>query len=626
MNPQQWFIREDDREVGPLSPVEVRALISAGRITRTTPIRPAARTTFVAADTIAGLMPPELVSPPVPDQEVFETIEPRHEAPQSRETVPNMIHVDPSANAADLFENYAPPSQPILVAAPAGVASGSAVSAVSYEIEESAPRTTPARTAPAVAFAPKKVQKPQPEKLLEAAYLLETPAWKNLWPLATLTLFLGWIIGGFLTFERLYAPDSMLPVVLLAAGGVPVALAAIIHYLRPQRIPIATAIGVALFTAVIGIFMLLVLQSLADAAVHTRRAPVGRGSIIWAIFAAIGAAYEAIHSENVLVRWLGYVFGVGLCEEATKLLPLALLVMWRSDRHLSVHTFLCLGFISGLGFGIGEALYGYAPWSSVYAVSDNVIRWYSAVPSHAIYTTVCAAFLWRLADQLENAEGFWERAIVIGMAVGVMALVHGTYNTVCSFGVAAALVMEALSFVLLIWAVRWVTVDATEPPGLPPSAWAMALARPMPIRFALGGAVVVLVLAMACGSSREDVLPAILRAELPSEVRPYVDGVTIKHAGDGTALAIPLTVQFTFTRENLELVGRFTNHGPQALRKLIVTCYSKSEDAAGEVIDLGELLAGDTVEINEERGWTFAPGERLSIQADGYLVQSLMLP
>lgn len=69
--------------------------------------------------------------------------------------------------------------------------------------------------------------------------------------------FLGWIIGGFLTFKRLCAPDSVLPVALLAAGGVSVALVAIIFYLRPQRIPITTAIGVALFTAVIGIFMLL---------------------------------------------------------------------------------------------------------------------------------------------------------------------------------------------------------------------------------------------------------------------------------------------------------------------------------------------------------------------------------
>jgi RsiW-degrading membrane proteinase PrsW (M82 family) len=407
---------------------------------------------------------------------------------------------------------------------------------------------------------------------------------------------------------------------------VPVALVAIIYYLRPQRIPIATAIGVALFTAVIGIFMLLVLQSLADWVVHARRVPTGRGSIIWGIFAAIGAAYQAIHSDNVLVRWLGYVFGVGLCEEATKLLPLALLVIWRSDRHLSVHTFLFLGFVSGLGFGIGEAIYGYALWSSVYGVGDNIIRWYSAVPSHAIYTTVCAAFLWRLADQLESAESFWGRAMVIGMAVGVMALVHGTYNTVCSFGVGAALVMEVLSFVLLIWAVRWVTIDATEPPGLPSSAWAATLTGQKPIRMALGSAVVLLILAMTLGSRREFVMPAILRAELPSEERPYVDGVTVVRAVDGTALAIPLTVRFIFTPENFELVGRFTNRGPQALSKLIVTCYTKGENAEGKVIDLGELAAGATAEINDDRGWTFATGEHLTIQADGYAEQNLTLP
>ena len=73
-------------------------------------------------------------------------------------------------------------------------------------------------------------------------------------------------------------------------------------------------------------------------------------------------------------------------------------------------------------------------------------------------------------------------------------------------------------------------------------------------------------------------------------------------------------------------VFRFTNRGPQALSKLIVTCYNKGENAEGKVIDLGELAAGAIAEINDDRGWTFAPGERLTIQADGYAEQSLTLP
>ncbi len=554
--------------------------------------------------------------PPItPDEEFFERIEPSPSMPAP----PAIIQLDPSAPAAELFASYDPPVAPDTVVAVAGVSAP-----VAFGIEESAPRPASVRLAqrPLMKVS---TANAKPKKPAEVAYLLETPPWSGLWPLALLTLVFGWIGGGFLAFERLYAPDSVLPALLLALGGAPVALAAFVHYLRPQRIPLGTAIGVALFTAVIGIVLLLLLQTVADVAAHAR-VRGGRGSFIWAILFAIGSAYDAIHSDQMVIRWLGFVFGVGLFEEATKLLPLVALIIWRSDRHLSVHSFLCLGFISGLGFGIGEAIYGYAPWNGVYGVGDNIIRWYSAVPSHAIYTTVCAAFLWRQADHLEHADGFWERALVIALAVGLMAVVHGTYNTVCSLGVVAALLMEVVSFVMLIWAVRWITVDATEPPGHPPSTWVLALAHPSPMRVAIAASALLLLVAMGLGGSREAVLPAILRSELPSVMRPYVDGVTIERAADGAALGIPLTVAFRFNQERLELVGHFTNRAPQTLRGLVVTCRENAEDQPGTVIELGELAAGAAVEIDDDRGWTFAPGEHVTLQAEGFAAQTMILP
>ena len=219
----------------------------------------------------------------------------------------------------------------------------------------------------------------------------------------------------------------------------------------------------------------------------------------------------------------------------------------------------------------------------------------------------------------------------MAIAVGVMAVVHGTYDTVCTLGVTAALVMEALSFALLIWAVRWVSVDATEPPGQQPTPWAATLAKPWPVRIAVAAAGLLLVAAMALGSSRDEVMPAIMSARLPEAARPYIDGVTLERADDGKALAIPLTVRFLINVERQEIVGRFTNRGTADLAKVVVTCHAVDhrqvvDEDAGKEIALGDISAGKSVEIDDDHGWTFAPGEQVTIRAEGYPAQRLTLP
>lgn len=622
MAAQQWFVEVDGVEQGPLSAAELRAWAGDGRLTWSTRLRLEGRVAPVFARDIPGLLPAEPLAstfdPGALASELFEH-HPASEAPPriEQEVFPaagGPAVIDPAAKPEDLFENYTP-------AATGGSGVRRAAQVQARPLPAPVPRRTPVTRDEERAQAYLATVRPIGARLVEAT--LDQPLWQRLWPLAALCLGFGWIIGGFFSFERMYAADDVLPVLLLAVGGVPLACAAMLYYLRPQRVPVGTAIGVALFTAIAGLILLLVLQVLAAVAAHGTRGSVGRGSGVVAIFAIIGHIYSLVGSDNIALRWVGFVLGVGLFEEMIKLLPLVLLVIWRSDRHLSVHAFLFVGFASGIGFGVGEAFYGYVPWNGNHGLDANIIRWYSAVPSHAIYTTVCAAFLWRMADHVEHADGFWERALVVAMAAGLMAVVHGTYNTVCSIGIIPALVMEVVSFAILVWAVNWVSRDATEPTGSTATPW---LARLFPARImglALGMSAILLVGAGLLSSPREAVETDLLRTSLPTPFRPYVDGVRIERDNDGQPWSVPLELLFKVDPES-GIVGHFRNGGPDPFTALTVVC--RSPDGEHDTFDLGELPAGETVRIDLDRGWLFAPGESLTITVNDRNIIRVRLP
>src|SRR5439155_9315449 len=103
--------------------------------------------------------------------------------------------------------------------------------------------------------------------------------------------------------------------------------------IRPQGIRKRTILGIAAFTAFIGINFLLLCQQL----------PVVRDF------------YKAATSANLIGRTFGFVFGVGLLEEATKAIPL----YWRyihRQKPVNLRECAFLGCISGLAFGVAEGV------------------------------------------------------------------------------------------------------------------------------------------------------------------------------------------------------------------------------------------------------------------------------
>lgn len=288
-------------------------------------------------------------------------------------------------------------------------------------------------------------------------------------PLFVCCLGLGWIAGGFLMPNTFFISTNIIgqiiPVTMLGVPALILAIIGICHFVRPLRFPTKRAVCVLLFTMVVGLVGLLIFQEIAVSRAELKFQSHGKSSIFVLIVKLIGKAYECVNNPDstVLEKIFGYIFGVGLCEEATKLLPLFFLVVAGDNRpnKTDYRGFLILGFFSGLGFGIGEAIYGYAPWSGNLGAGSNVLRWFALVPSHAIWTVIDAAFLWLLAPKIISADNNYSKFGFFVLCVMVVAVVHGVYDVLCGIP-GMGILFSVGSIFLMYFVVVWVAKKSGE--------------------------------------------------------------------------------------------------------------------------------------------------------------------
>ena len=277
---------------------------------------------------------------------------------------------------------------------------------------------------------------------------------KTVIPYAVLLLGLGHILTWILPDNRVLISAPSLAIFILGAPALLLSYVCAGYFLSPKTIPRGYNLVVFLFTATIGIFILLCMRSIGEAMLGETLRGVGGAKVIAVqlLLKAVGWLYQAIESPNFFVHWIGMVFGVGLLEEMTKVLPLLLYIFW-GKKHpnkdtLSLRQFLMVGLFSGLGFGFTEAIIGYAPWTGDISLTSNITRWYACVPSHALYTVIDAAILWRVKPDIVKSESWSEAFFITAFACLCVAAIHGTYNVLA--GIAGlGFIMDLVSLVLL---------------------------------------------------------------------------------------------------------------------------------------------------------------------------------
>ncbi len=294
---------------------------------------------------------------------------------------------------------------------------------------------------------------PNESPTVEGAAASDAPlALRDLTPLAFCILALGWTSLCLLPPRQLHSA-WVVPLGLIAIPAVYLAVMAMFNFLRPRRLSTTNAFGSFLFTMIAGLALLFGFQAIAGFVADSPVSFRGKASLWYIALQFVGWSYNNVFAHTDFWSNLeGFIFAVGPCEEFTKLLPLFFIVLGNKAvplaRRISYRSFLVIGFFSGLGFGVGEALYQYSPRGGLFDVAANILRWFACVPSHGVWTTIAAACLWMLAPQIQTAKNDRQVFLLCSLTVVGAALAHGLYDAACVW-LPAAIFMAGASLLLL---------------------------------------------------------------------------------------------------------------------------------------------------------------------------------
>lgn len=183
------------------------------------------------------------------------------------------------------------------------------------------------------------------------------------------------------------------------------------HLIKPLYFAWGETIKCILFTAFVGIPLLLFVQSIPP-------------------FNLLYSALN-INSLGVASQLVGFVFGVGILEESCKALPVYLFMV-REGKINNPLTSAFYGAMSGLGFAIAEGanysvMYAFGLQSGRLGLGDyvlvNTIRMVSLPLFHATWAGIVGYFLGLAAINPSR------RGMIIAIGIAISAVLHGCYNT-----------------------------------------------------------------------------------------------------------------------------------------------------------------------------------------------------
>lgn len=212
---------------------------------------------------------------------------------------------------------------------------------------------------------------------------------------------------------------------------------------------------VGLFTATIGIVILLTFQILAEATQGVMIRDRGMGVLIFLILKLIGFSYRCAQDPSLgfWVSFFGFTVGVGFCEELCKALPVRHYL--RNARKTGWRGACLTGLASGIGFGVSEGImYSGNMYNGYGEGLIYLVRFVSCVSLHAMWSGSVALMMYRNQDFLDTDE--WTEYLM-GMAyyVSIAMVLHGLYDTLLKHDLdAVALLIGIGSYAWMNYLVR----------------------------------------------------------------------------------------------------------------------------------------------------------------------------
>ena len=220
----------------------------------------------------------------------------------------------------------------------------------------------------------------------------------------------------------------------------------------------STVFLIGLFTGTVGIFLLLAVQFVAE---MTQHYILYRGNIIimivfW-LLKFIGFSYRCAMDPDIgfLGSFFGFTLGVGLCEELAKAMP----VLWKAGKGqlLDWRTACLCGFLSGVGFGVSEAIsYAADYYNGIHGGEIYLVRFISCVALHGVWSAAAGITIFRHQDKLESQQHWLGYLATAAALVSAPMVLHGLYDTLLKKEMnVAALVVAIASFAYLAYQVEF---------------------------------------------------------------------------------------------------------------------------------------------------------------------------
>jgi RsiW-degrading membrane proteinase PrsW (M82 family) len=186
--------------------------------------------------------------------------------------------------------------------------------------------------------------------------------------------------------------------------------------------------------------------------------------IVGLIVRLIGFSYAAAMDPDngFLLSLVGFTFGVGLCEEFIKAVPV--FARFRNEYEMDWRGACVWGLASGVGFGVAEGIiYSSDYYNGMAGAGIYVTRFVSCVALHAIWTASVGILLWHHQDAVKGEMEWGDWGMAILKVQGVAMLLHGLYDTLLKREMnALALLVALASFGYLVGLIQW-TLKTEQP-------------------------------------------------------------------------------------------------------------------------------------------------------------------
>ncbi len=188
-------------------------------------------------------------------------------------------------------------------------------------------------------------------------------------------------------------------------------------------------LGIGLFTGTVGIVFLMAVQFCSQFRFGRFH---GRGwiALIMLILMFIGWSYHSAldPDSNLVLSAFGFTFGVGLCEELTKAIPL--FFYFKRDAAMGWRGACLWGLASGVGFGVSEGImYSGDHYNGISGGDIYIVRFVSCVALHAMWAASVGIAIARNLEDYENVADQGQFALFMMRMLAVPMVLHGLYDT-----------------------------------------------------------------------------------------------------------------------------------------------------------------------------------------------------